>query len=146
MAFLEEFADEIFDSLPSSLIRSYPDFVSLGPGNGYKDRTLLRSLSNKLLGQGLNDYIYYYPADIAQESWQLRSARPPDMLFSKSGSRSKPYSAISSGSGSSPRFMILDLSLEVVSLLENNLGNLVHDGEFLKKAFRTMHEGRCLCF
>jgi SAM-dependent methyltransferase len=142
--FLEAFVSQVFDVLPPNLIHSGPDFVSLGPGNGYKDRTLLRGLSQKLLDQKLSEYIHYYPVDIS-----------PRMLATAISNVSNDYDLrgrlrIKALLGD---FELLRLFAPVYdyrpepnifSLLGNTLGNLMHDGDFLKKTYRAMHEGDVL--
>jgi hypothetical protein len=142
--FLEESADAVFDSLPSYLIRSCPDFVSLGPGNGYKDRTLLRSLSNKLLGIGVNDYIYYYPVDVSPRI--LATAISTVSMDTDLRERLRIKALLGDFEQLRLFAPAFDFRPEpnIFSLLGNTLGNLMHDGDFLKKIHRTMHEGDVL--
>lgn len=58
-------AERILSVMDKAFIDSSPDFVSLGPGNGQKDRILLRCLVERLVAAGLAPDLYYYPIDIS---------------------------------------------------------------------------------
>lgn len=57
--------DRILDALGPKFVESSPDFISLGPGNGHKDRVILRGLVRRLIDGGLAPELYYYPIDIS---------------------------------------------------------------------------------
>jgi Histidine-specific methyltransferase, SAM-dependent len=142
--FLDDSVDAIFDSLPTYIIRSNPDFVSLGPGDGFKDRTLLRGLSNKVISHGLNEFIYYYPVDISPRILSTAIST----VSTDSDLREKLKIKALLGDFEKLRLFApaYDFRPEpnIFSLLGNTLGNLAHDGDFLKKIHGTMHDGDIL--
>lgn len=62
---LSEHSDRILKGLGPKFIEAIPDFVSLGPGNGQKDRILLKSLVLHYEKQGSSSEFFYYPVDIS---------------------------------------------------------------------------------
>lgn len=62
---LNENGKSILDALGDDFLRTSPDVVSLGPGNGQKDRILLRSIVRRLMVMGVPCDAYYYPIDIS---------------------------------------------------------------------------------
>jgi hypothetical protein len=144
MGFLNSYAGAIFDSLPQPFMRSYPDFVSLGPGNGFKDRTLLRALSHNLSNQGLSESIYYYPVDISARI--LATAISTISRDPTLEARLKIKALVGDFEELRLFAPVYDYRPEpnLFSLLGNTLGNLPNDWAFLKKLYRTMHAGDVL--
>ncbi len=62
---LKKEASRIFASMGDAFIKQSPDFLSLGPGNGQKDRVLLRALFQQMTNQTLSPQVFYYPFDIS---------------------------------------------------------------------------------
>lgn len=60
---LRKSINALLDSIDADILRAGPDIVSLGPGNGIKDRIILNAILKK---QGKDNQLgYYYPFDIS---------------------------------------------------------------------------------
>ena len=62
--FLNKYKSRIIENLGINFVKSSPDYVSLGPGNGIKDKILLGQLLTKMKSYNIDKPIYYYPYDI----------------------------------------------------------------------------------
>ncbi len=60
--FLDSHSSEIFQTMGDKFIKTNPDYISLGPGNGQKDCVLLSSLLSKI---NIQSEIFYYPVDVS---------------------------------------------------------------------------------
>lgn len=63
---LKRESPRILACIGDQFVRQSPDFVSLGPGNGQKDRVFLKALFQCLKRQNIESQLYYYPFDISQ--------------------------------------------------------------------------------
>lgn len=59
---LRDNTKRILDHIDAKVLANGPDVISLGPGNGRKDRILLKAMLERL---GSGGGVYYYPVDIS---------------------------------------------------------------------------------
>jgi serine/threonine protein kinase len=59
-------ARNIFAALGDEFLASSPDFISLGPGNGQKDRILLKALLEYFDTHQIRSDLFYYPVDVSE--------------------------------------------------------------------------------
>jgi uncharacterized SAM-dependent methyltransferase len=62
---LQRYSDRIVQALGRNFHEVSPDFVSLGPGDGQKDRVLLRALVRNLRNINARTDLFYYPIDVS---------------------------------------------------------------------------------
>lgn len=58
-------SDAILSALGNNFLESSPDFISLGPGNGQKDRVPLRQIARRRVNRTVVHTPFYYPVDIS---------------------------------------------------------------------------------
>ncbi|MCX6851310.1 MAG: L-histidine N(alpha)-methyltransferase [Verrucomicrobia bacterium] len=134
--FIEQNKDGILEACGADFLRSGPDYVSLGPGNAQKDKSLITSL----IGHARDSRAFYYPLDISI----LMLSRAVQTIASETQTRSLlRIKAIRSD------FRDLKVLLPVFdfrdepnlfALLGNTLGNMSNEGEFLRQLHSAMSE------
>jgi hypothetical protein len=77
---LRDNTSQILDHIDAKVLSSGPDVISLGPGNGRKDRVLLKALLQRL-DNSTGDF-YYYPVDInvAMLATAVREIRREELI------------------------------------------------------------------
>jgi serine/threonine protein kinase len=134
--FIEQRRHAILESCGSEFLASLPDYISLGPGNGQKDKSLISSLVSHAKGRKS----FYYPLDISL----MMLSRAVQTIASEKTNRSMIcIKAVRSD------FRDLNVLLPVFDfrpepnlfvLLGNTLGNMSNEGEFLQQLYSAMSE------
>lgn len=144
MTYLQENVTDIIGAFPPAMFQSSPDFISLGPGNGYKDRTMLRGIASTLNDKGIADAIYYYPLDISPRILANAIENVATAFRSEGALRVKALL------GDFEKLKVFapvyDFRPEpnVFSFLGNTVGNVAHDLELLRKIYGAMHRNDIL--
>jgi hypothetical protein len=140
LRFLESKAQETLEAMGAGFLSTAPDYVSLGPGNGQKDRILLKALLRYLDDHSIPPDFFYYPVDISERmiGKAIKTITADRAL--KNRFRIKGVHA---------DFAKLSLFRPVVDyrpepniflLLGNTLGNIQNEVSFLEKIRTAMHE------
>jgi hypothetical protein len=66
LEFLSANARRVLLALDNVFLEASPDFISLGPGNGQKDRILLQTLLTYYDECHIHDDLFYYPVDVSE--------------------------------------------------------------------------------
>jgi SAM-dependent methyltransferase len=134
--FIKQIRSDIVESIDPEVLRSSPDYISLGCGNGRKDRILLE----QLLGQsnGTNSKTYYYPYDISSFllSKAIREVCGSELLRGRI-----KIKAIEADFQNLPLFKpVYDYrkAPNIFALLGNTLGNMQDDVGFLRQVEEAM--------
>lgn len=137
--FLNQIADDIVGKIDKSIIESSPDLISLGPGTGHKDVTLL----NALLNNGQNSRsLFYYPYDISKKMLEVAHSR----ISSADNIRERiKIKCVLADFHDISHFYkpVFDWRREanIVLFLGNTIGNMPNEVSFLTMLHRTMHQG-----
>jgi hypothetical protein len=133
--------NRILDALKNPFIGTSPDFISLGPGNGQKDRVLLKGLIKRLVEIGGTPELYYYPIDVSPRmlSTAVRTvSRDPDLAR-----RLKIKVAEGNFEDIASFRPLFDFrpAPNLFSFLGNTLGNISHEITLLNRIKNAMQSG-----
>jgi Histidine-specific methyltransferase, SAM-dependent len=133
--------NRILDTLKDSFIETSPDFVSLGPGNGQKDRIFLKGLVKRLIAHGHTPQLYYYPIDISPRmlSTAVRTVSGDEDLAGR-----VKIKVIEGNFEHIPAFRpIFDFRPEpnLFSFLGNTIGNVSNEISLLTRIKNAMQRG-----
>lgn len=134
--FLEKNKERILSTLPQQFVESCPDYISLGCGNGRKDRILLEQLFH--MSERPQSMAYYYPYDI---SVILLSEAIKHVCRSQCLWDRIKIKAIEADFESLPLFKpVYQYRSEpnIFALLGNTLGNLQNEADFLSQVRAAM--------
>jgi hypothetical protein len=137
-------ATEILAICGEAFLTAAPDVISLGPGNGYKDRLILSALARELDHRGVPDSVFYYPIDV---SLPMLSAAQRTILQDVSLQRRVRIKAIHSDFVNITAFRpVFDYRPEpnLFLFLGNTLGNIQDEINFLQRVRSAMHPGDVL--
>jgi histidine-specific SAM-dependent methyltransferase len=141
---LERQSDRLFSAMGDAFVKQSPDFISLGPGNGQKDRVLLRSLFRRLRDRNLPANLFYYPFDISHSliSTAVHTVSNDYEL--------RPQIKVKAILGDFARLQdfspVYDFrsAPNIFSFLGNTLGNISQEVVFLQKTKTAMRTGDVL--
>ncbi len=136
--FINSIKSEIIASLGDDIIRTSPDFISLGPGAGYKDSVLLRELLRQMRKKKISEGMYYYPYDISLEMLSLAIKQITTYSSIRNNVKVK---AINSDFSNIFEFRpVFNYRKEpnIFFLLGNTLGNTSREKEALVRMYDTM--------
>jgi SAM-dependent methyltransferase len=134
--FIQQIKSDIIESIDPEIIQLNPDYVSLGCGNGKKDRILLEQLLHQ--SKSINPRSYYYPYDI---SAVLLSRAIKEVSRSELLKQRLRIKAIEADFKNLPLFKpVYQYRQEpnIFALLGNTLGNMQYDGGFLQQVRDVM--------
>lgn len=137
---LRSFCQEILKIIPNEIIKSSPDIISLGPGNGIKDRVILSALTEHY--NPTSDFGYYYPFDISPS--MLTQAVRAILDYSDFQTKIKVKAAIADFGTSLIRFAPMYQyrpETNIFLLLGNALGNFEGEVTVLEKIKNAMFPG-----
>jgi hypothetical protein len=137
--FIDANRDRILDACGHEFLRTSPDYVSLGPGNGRKDKSLLSALLRRT-----SEPVYYYPLDISL--LMLSRATQTMAMDRELRSRLKIKAIYSDFSDLQLLLPVFDFrnAPNLFVFLGNTLGNMQHEEEFLGKLHSAMRAGDVL--
>jgi len=134
--FINSNKNNILEACGRDFLRCSPDYISLGPGNGYKDKFLL----NALLGFEKAADLFYYPIDISlfmlSRAIQTLIAEPDIADVIKIKAVRSHFDKINS---LKPVFDFRD-EPNLYVFLGNTLGNMVNESHFLLKLRHAMSD------
>ncbi len=116
-----------------------PDFISLGPGNGKKDRIILKSLK-KAIQNFTNENIYYYPLDVSNK---MLAQAIKTIRCEKDIEKGLLIKAVIGDFYDLPDFKELfdnRLNYNLFSFLGNTLGNVENERTLLNRIKKGMDE------
>lgn len=135
--FIQEKKEDIIDAINPEIIRSNPDYISLGCGNGIKDRILLNEI---LIRSGSKSpRSYYYPYDVSPV---LLSKAIKAVCEIPKLKQSIKIKAIQADFQNLPFFQpVYQYRQEpnIFALLGNTLGNMRDDVGFLQQVKTAMY-------
>lgn len=136
--FLQTNGKALLQSMGEKFINSSPDYISLGPGNGQKDRVLMHALREE---QDTNaNEMFYYPVDISR---RMLGAAVRCLLSDQRLKDTIKVKAINAEfSRLSDYRPVFDYRHEpnIFLLLGNTLGNLQDEVTFLHTLKNVMHD------
>lgn len=142
IAFLSGRGHELFQAMGDAFVESNPDFVSLGPGNGHKDRVLMRALLEAREAQETD--LFYYPVDVNRRmlgtaiQCLLSDTRVKDKI------RVKAIHAVFNRLADFRPVFDFRLEPNLFVFLGNTLGNIQNELTFLHTLRNAMHKGDIL--
>ncbi len=141
--FFKKNLDDILNVIGEEIIVNSPDYVSLGPGNGAKDRMFLSKLVERQKIKNVD--VYYYPFDISPT---LLSDAIRNVVKTKSISDAIKIKAVvcdfsSTLKSFSPVYQFRP-EPNIFTLLGNTLGNMDADVGFLHQVKEAMFPGDIL--
>ncbi len=141
---LEQQCDAILDCISEDMIRKSPDVISLGPGNGQKDRVLLRGILKRLQAAGASPYLYYFPFDVSPHI--IASSVTTIFSDQKLNAFVRLKALVGDFSHLQEFRPIYDFrdAPNIFALLGNTLGNMSQEVIFLQQIKRAMNSGDIL--
>jgi len=139
VGFFQSNIDDILKTIGDDVIADSPDLISLGPGNGIKDRIFLSRLVDKQ--RDARSDIYYYPYDISPS--MISTAIGTVSTTERIRNRLKVKAVVAD-------FNMLKLfepvyqyrpETNIFTLLGNTLGNIENETNFLDQINRAMFPG-----
>lgn len=138
--FISKNADEILDVIGGNVVENSPDFISLGPGDGRKDRYLIKSLiARSNANQKLPTEVFYYPYDL---SIDLLRQSIREVCRSDLNRQHLKIKAICADFSDAYDFKpVFDFRPQpnIFSLLGNTLGNMPSELNFLQSLLPVMN-------
>ncbi|MBF0134890.1 MAG: L-histidine N(alpha)-methyltransferase [Magnetococcus sp. DMHC-1] len=137
VSFFTDNIGKILDSIGNDFVSSQPDYISLGPGNGVKDRIFLTNIMERQT-KSVND-IFYYPFDISPTLISNAIQTVVDVKDLKN--RLKIKAIVSDFSKSLKSFTpVYQYRPEpnIFTLLGNTLGNMDKEVDFLYRIKEAM--------
>ena len=140
LQFIKNNAKKILNAIGDEVISLSPDFISLGPGNGEKDKYLLREmicLSKEKLDRPFD--VYYYPFDLSIDLLKTSIKEVCESELNKDHLKIKAICADFSDLREFKPIFDYRPQPNIYSLLGNTLGNLSAELDFLKSVKGAMN-------
>jgi len=144
IAFFSKNTAKILQLCGDNFVLTSPDVISLGPGDGEKDKIILHCLGAALDERERTDELFYYPMDISDA---LLSAAIQTIFGDQLLRRRVKVKAIFSDFNNLNEFRpVFNYRKEpnLFLLLGNTLGNMLDEMEFLQRLYRAMYPGDIL--
>ncbi len=143
ISFFQNHIDDILDVIGGDLVDNAPDYISLGPGNGAKDKMFLTKIMSRQKIKKTD--VYYYPFDISPT---ILSDAIKNVTKLKSLSDSIKIKAVVCDfsvalKSFSPVYQFRP-EANIFTLLGNTLGNMEKDAGFLYQIKEAMFPGDIL--
>jgi hypothetical protein len=144
LGFLTNYKEKIIGAMGQSFVRKPPDFISLGPGNGLKDRILMTALLGHQTRSKIPKELRYYPYDISlymlSNAVRTASAQSSNVLPLRIKATCAEFNKL-------PLFKAVYGNSDVPKLfviLGNTLGNMPNESDFLQQVKSMMCTGDIL--
>lgn len=143
ISFFQKHIDDILNCIGDDIICNAPDYISLGPGNGAKDKMFLTSIMSKQKIQKSD--IYYYPFDISPTmlSDAIKNVTKPKALADNLKIKAVVCDFSVALKSFAPVYQFRPES-NIFTLLGNTLGNMEKDAGFLYQIKEAMFPGDIL--
>lgn len=141
--FFHENIDDILHTIGDDIVKNSPDYISLGPGNGAKDKMFLIRLIER---QGIrNSEFFYYPFDCSPMliSDTIRNVTRSKTIFDAIKIKAVVCDFSMTLKSFSPVYQYRP-EPNIFTLLGNTLGNMDQDGAFLHTVKEAMFPGDIL--
>jgi hypothetical protein len=144
ISYLSANASKLLAACGKSFLASSPDVISLGPGDGIKDRIILNALARELDKDGNAHEMFYYPVDV---SHRMLATAVHTIREDYSLSRRIKIKAFHSDFKHLSAFRpVYNFRPEpnLFLLLGNTFGNMQDEKNFLHRLYRAMYPGDIL--
>lgn len=141
--FFQKNIDDILNTIGEKIVNNAPDYISLGPGNGAKDKMFLTSILSRQYIQKSD--IYYYPFDISPTmlSDSIRNVTRPRAIFDNIKIKAVVCDFSVALKSFAPVYQFRT-EPNIFTLLGNTLGNMEKDVGFLYQIKEAMFPGDIL--
>lgn|GEM_PF-2300150 len=135
--------DSILDAIGDDIVCNSPDYISLGPGNGAKDKMFISKLIERQRVR--NSELYYYPFDISPTllSDAILNVTKPKAISDAIKIKAVRCDFSATLKSFSPVYQYRP-EPNIFTLLGNTLGNMEQESNFLYKVKEAMFPGDIL--
>ncbi len=137
--FFQNNIEGIFSAIGDDIITNAPDFISLGPGDGRKDRIFLSKLMDRQ--KSSRSDMYYYPYDISPSMISAAINTVSKLTKARDRLRIKAIVADFSQLRSFSPVYQYRRETNIFTLLGNTLGNIENETNFLDQLKQAMFPG-----
>ena len=141
--FFQSHVDEILDVIGPDIVNNAPDYISLGPGNGVKDKMFLSKILDRQAIKRAD--LYYYPFDISPTmiSDAIRNVTRPEIVRDCIRIKAVVCDFSRALRSFAPVYQYR-LEPNIFTLLGNTLGNMDREVDFLDQIHKAMFPGDIL--
>jgi hypothetical protein len=141
--FFQDNVDNILDAIGNDIVTNSPDYISLGPGNGAKDKMFISKIIERQRVH--NSDFYYYPFDISSTllSDSIRNVTKSKIISDAIRIKAVECDFSSTLKSFAPVYQYRP-ETNIFTLLGNTLGNMDQESNFLYKLKEAMFSGDIL--